>query len=337
MPASVPAGLTDAPLPPSLFPLLRMLGDGRVHSGEALAHALGVSRASINNLMHAAAGAGLTFHAIPGKGYCLEAPFDWLDADALARSLAAAGADFVLDLHDQLPSTNSHLMAAAQRGAPHRSVTYCAHQHAGRGRRGRAWLSGVGGGITFSVLWRLEGGINQAAALSLAVGLALVRALGHAHPLQLKWPNDVLAGFRKLAGILVEVQGDALGPAWAVIGIGINQRMADAVREHIDQAVTSLDEIGLSLPRTEILARVLLQLDLVLTEFENSGFAPLADEWNARHAYHGRRVALHLPDGSHIEGEVSGVDAEGALHLLLPQGGQRRFHVGELRMRPVRG
>ena len=336
---SVPApiGLPDAPLPTALFPLLRLLDDGRVHSGEALARALGVSRASIHNLMQAAEAAGLAFHALPGKGYRLTEAYDWLDTEALGRALAAAGADFHLEVHDQLASTNSHLMAQALAGAPHRTVCYCSHQYAGRGRRGRAWLSGLGGGITFSVLWRLEGGIGQASALSLAVGLAVARALEHERPLQLKWPNDILAGFRKLAGILVEIQGDALGPAWAVIGIGINQRMADSVREHIDQAVASLTEIEVALTRTEILARVLLQLDRTLAQFEITGFASLAEDWNARHAYHGRRVALHLPDGSRVEGDVAGVDAQGALRLRLAGGGESRFHAGELRMRPLHG
>ena len=337
LPVPAPAGRPDGPLPTALFSLLRLLGDGRVHSGEDLARALGVSRASVNNLMHAAEAAGLAFSALPGKGYRLAESFDWLDADALAKTLAAANAHFVLDVHDQLPSTNSRLMAEALRGAPHRSVSYCAHQYAGRGRRGRPWLSGLGGGITFSVLWRLEGGINQAAALSLAVGLALVRALGTERPLQLKWPNDVLADFHKLAGVLVEIQGDVLGPACAVIGIGINQQLAPAVRQHIDQAVTSLAEIGVTLPRTAILGRVLLELNHTLIQFEAAGFAPFAAEWNALHAYQGRRVALHLPDGGRMEGEVAGVDAEGALRLALPQGGERRFHAGELRMRPLRG
>ena len=333
--APAPVGLPDAPLPAALFPLLRLVGDARVHSGEELARALGVSRASIHNLMQAAEAAGLAFHALPGKGYRLTEPFDWLDAETLARALATAGADFHLDVHDQLASTNSHLMAQALAGAPHRTVCYCSHQHAGRGRRGRAWLSGLGSGITFSVLWRLEGGIGQAAALSLAVGLAVARALEHERPLQLKWPNDILAGFRKLAGILVEIQGDALGPAWAVIGIGINRRMPDTVREHIDQAVTGLQDIGPALTRTEILAHVLIQLDRTLAQFETAGFAPLAQDWNARHAYHGRRVALLLPDGGRIEGQVAGVDAQGALRLRLPEGGESRFHAGELRMRPL--
>jgi BirA family biotin operon repressor/biotin-[acetyl-CoA-carboxylase] ligase len=131
--------------------------------------------------------------------------------------------------HDQLASTNATLLHWAAHAAPQRSLVCAEWQGQGRGRRGRSWQSGLGDGLTFSYLWRSARPAAQLSGLSLAVGVALVeglRAFGLIHA-QVKWPNDILIGGAKLAGVLIELASDSLSndvlaPCSAVIGIGLN-------------------------------------------------------------------------------------------------------------------
>jgi BirA family biotin operon repressor/biotin-[acetyl-CoA-carboxylase] ligase len=319
----------------ALFPLLRRLSDGRFHSGEALAQAFGLSRASIFNMMAQAEAMGLAVHAVRGRGYRLAEPVEWLDADTIARDLGEMAGSYALHLHDSLASTNAALMAAALDSAPDGTLVCAEHQPAGKGRRGRGWHSVPGGSLTFSVLWRFETGLQSMAGLSLAAGLAIARAINRhsAHPVQLKWPNDVLAGYRKLAGVLVEVQGDMHGAAFAVVGIGLNVRLNAAQRDAIDRAVVDLAELGVTAGRNRILADCLRELHAVTQIFRTQGFAALREEWEALDAYAGRPVILTLAESHTRTGVAAGVDASGA--LLLRDGGSlpRAYSGGEVSLR----
>jgi BirA family biotin operon repressor/biotin-[acetyl-CoA-carboxylase] ligase len=165
----------------------------------------------------------------------------------------------------------------------------------------------VGGSLTFSVLWRFETGLQSLAGLSLAVGLAVARAVNRhsRHPARLKWPNDVLVDYRKLAGILVEVQGDMHGAAFAVVGIGLNVRLNEAQRDVVDQAVIDLTEMGVTVGRNQLLADCLQELHAVLTLFRRHGFAALREDWLALDAYAGRAVTLSLPNARSVQGLAS--------------------------------
>lgn len=317
---------------PLSFSVLRLLSHEEFRSGEEIAARLGVSRASVCNALAEVEAWGLEVHRLRGRGYRLARPLDWLDAQEVAGVSSGAFSVTVVDVVD---STNSALLRAAAEGAPHRSCLVAELQTAGRGRRGRPWHSALGGGLTFSVLWRFQAGIAELPGLSLAVGVALhraVRELG-AGDAALKWPNDLVHGWRKLGGILVELQGDALGPTTAVIGVGLNVRLG-GVRERIDQAVTDLETVlGGAPPRSRLLGRVLSHLGEALKTFEQKGFGPFRAEWEAAHAYHGRLVRLILPSGEKREGVVAGVADDGA--LLLRDGVRLvRFGSGEISLRP---
>ncbi|MEW6591549.1 MAG: biotin--[acetyl-CoA-carboxylase] ligase [Pseudomonadota bacterium] len=319
----------------ALFPILRRLSDGRFHSGEALAEAYGLSRATICNVMAQAEAMGLNVHAVRGRGYRLSEPVEWLDAETIRHALGEAAPAYTLTLHDVLPSTNTALMAAALDGAPDGTLVCTEHQPAGKGRRGRAWHAVPGGSLTFSVLWRFDGGLQAMAGLSLAVGLAIARAVsGHSrHPIQLKWPNDVLAGYRKLAGVLVEVQGDMHGAAFAVVGVGLNVRLSARQRDAIDRAVIDLAELGVTAGRNRILADCLRELHSVMTLFRREGFAALREDWQALDAYAGRPVVLSLAEAFSVSGVAAGVDASGALLLQGTGPGVQAYSGGELSLR----
>jgi BirA family biotin operon repressor/biotin-[acetyl-CoA-carboxylase] ligase len=318
-------------LTPLTFRCLRRLSDGEFVSGGALARALGVSRTSIWNALQGLEACGVEVLRLHGRGYRLAAPIDWLDPVQISRHLGVHAEAYELHVTDSVESTNTALLEQAVAGARSGLVLAAELQTRGRGRRGRTWHTGLGGALTFSVLWRFEQGAGALAGLGLAVGVALVRAL---HSLgvdeaMLKWPNDILLRYQKLAGTLVEIQGDVLGPSLAIVGIGINFRLDEATRGRIDQAVTDLVAAGAPRDRNRVLGRVLAHLAEVLQAFSAHGFGPLRKQWESYHVYANRSVSVRLPDGGREEGAVAGVSDDGAL-LLQTSTGLRRFHSGEV-------
>ncbi|MBW8327841.1 MAG: biotin--[acetyl-CoA-carboxylase] ligase [Thiobacillus sp.] len=319
----------------ALFPILRRLSDGRFHSGQALAAEFGLSRSSIFNVLAQAEAMGLTIHAVRGRGYRLPEPVEWLDGTVIAQHLGPTAEVYTIHVLDSVDSTNTSLMAAALNGAADGTLFCSEHQLSGKGRRGRLWHSVPGGSLTFSTLWRFDSGLQSLAGLSLAVGLAIARAVNrHSCPLaRLKWPNDVLVDYRKLAGILVEVQGDMHGAAFAVVGIGLNVRLNAVQRDAVDQAVVDLAEMGVTVGRNQLLADCLLELHAVLTRFRRDGFAALRGEWQALDAYAGKAVALTLPDARSVQGVASGVDETGAFLLRDADSTLIPYSGGEISLR----
>jgi len=317
--------------------VLRRLADGEFHSGEALARALEVSRASVWHAVRELGAAGLEIYKVHGRGYRLQQPLTLLDRASIERQLGADAGRFTLDIRDTVDSTNTRLLERAAAGAASGTVLAAEWQPGGRGRLGREWHAGVGEALTFSLLWRFARGAGALSGLSLAVGSALGRALEAegAAAIGLKWPNDVLWRGRKLAGILIEIAGDAQGPTAAVIGVGVNVRLSDATRARIGQPAVDLETVcGAAPDRNRLLARVLAELAATLDTFARDGFAPLRAEWQRRHAHQGKRVTLMFPDGSRQAGRAGGVAEDGSF-LLETRAGTKRYHSGEITLRPA--
>ena len=321
------------------FHVLRRLADGDFHSGAALARALGVSRGTVWNAVRAIDAAGLRVYKVRGRGYKLSAAVSLLDRESIVRHAGVCATRYVIDLVDTAASTNTLLMQRAADGAPSGSVLAAEWQQRGRGRMGRSWHAGLGGALTFSVLWRFNHGAHALSGLSLAAGVALIRALLQlgAQDALLKWPNDVLWRGQKLAGMLIEMQGDALGPSAVVIGIGLNVRLSEEVKSRIDQPAADLETAcERPLDRSRVLAVVLGQLADVLDRFSQEGFAPLRDEWQRHHAHQGRTVAVKLPSGKIEHGIALGAADDGAL-LFQTGDAVRRLHSGELSLHEAGG
>jgi BirA family biotin operon repressor/biotin-[acetyl-CoA-carboxylase] ligase len=319
---------------PLTFSLLRLLADGEFHSGEVLARQLEVSRASVNNALQGIEQYGLTLFSVRGRGYRLIESPAWLDAERMRASLRTPEV-FHIAILDTAASSNTSLLQRAAQGIPGGSVLALEWQSAGRGRLGRTWHSGLGNALTFSLLWRFESGISALSGLSLGVGVALMRALRKLDVTAagLKWPNDVLNDQGKLAGILIEAQGDMLGPSLVVIGIGLNLRLPPSVAQRIDQPVSDLAQSMEALPeRNRLLALLLQELADMLARFAAQGFAPLRAEWESYHVYQDRSVRMLLPDGSQVAGIVRGVTDEGALRVET-QHGMQVFNAGEISLR----
>ena len=300
---------------PHTLEVLRLLEDGEFHSGETLGRALGITRGSVSNALADVDTLGLTVYKVHGRGYRLVTPVQWLSRDRIVRHLGRQAARFDIDVLDQTGSTNTDMLDRAARGARSGCVLAAEVQTRGRGRRGRDWYSSPGGALTFSILWRFEQGAGFLSGLSLVVGVALARVLRKhgAADVMLKWPNDLLWRHLKLAGILIELAGDALGPTVAVIGVGINLRLPESVKARIDQPVVDLAKIGVEEDRNRLFAEILGELHSVLMEFSAEGFAPFREEWDRLHVYHDKMVRVRMPDKSEIEGRVQGAADDGAL------------------------
>lgn len=328
--------------------LLHILADGEFHSGEILARQLCVSRASVFNALADVAEYGVELQRIRGRGYRLARPWQRLEHAEIAHWLGDAAAQFDIEILPQAASSNTLLLQRAGQGAanadaPAGSVLAVELQTAGRGRLGRAWRSGLGSTLTFSLLWRFDCGLNALSGLSLAVGVAIARALDKlgAQEVRLKWPNDILIApgkpgdqfkpgdWRKLGGVLIEAQGDMLGPSAVVIGIGLNYSLPENLADRIDQPAGALNEICRDMPtRNRLLAAVLRELDGALRQFAQQGFAAFSDEWERYHVHQGQPVQLRLADGSVASGIARGVGENGELRLETAQG-IRQFNSGE--------
>jgi BirA family biotin operon repressor/biotin-[acetyl-CoA-carboxylase] ligase len=320
---------------PLTIQLLRLLCHREFRSGQDLARAAGRSRARVCQALNDAEALGVHLHRLPGKGYRLASPLSLLDPPTIQAALPP-GNPFLLEVVDEIGSTNSALLTALQRGEDvHGRVLAAERQTAGRGRMGREWVSRFGGSLTFSFGWRFEQCAAALSGLSLAIGVALAQGLGGMGygGVRLKWPNDLLHTHRKLGGVLLEIAGDALGPTTVVVGVGINVALPAAARVDIPQAVVDLSELADAPPdRNRLLAGLLTHLAPACEQFGKAGFRAFADISQGLHAYHGRPVRLSEPGGAVSEGVVEGVDETGAL-LFSSQGARRRLLAGEISLR----
>ncbi|MFZ4534997.1 biotin--[acetyl-CoA-carboxylase] ligase [Propionivibrio sp.] len=261
-----------------------------------------------------------------------------IDPVRLQTLLGEARGRFDVDSLVECESTNTVLLVRAAQGAPAGSVIVTDRQTDGRGSRGRRWFASPESSLTFSVLWRFDGGLDRLAGLSLAVGVAVVQALEAcgASGIRLKWPNDILLGNAKLGGILVELQSEP-GCALAVIGIGLNLSLPESIGERDDFTLppAALDEILFPLPeRHALFAQLLIELAHVFDRFSSGGFAELRNQWQALHAWQDRPVCL-LRDGRvEKEGICRGADVDGAL-LVLTAAGIERCLSGDLSLRAL--
>jgi BirA family transcriptional regulator, biotin operon repressor / biotin---[acetyl-CoA-carboxylase] ligase len=318
--------------------LIRTLADGHFHSGETLGLLLGVSRAAVwKRLRQLKNEYGLEVDAVKGRGYRLREPLDLLNVSVVQGHLSQQGVTtpVPLRLHLAIPSTNSWLMQQATAGAVSGTVCLAEYQTAGKGRHGRQWVSPFGRNIYLSLLWRFDLTPTQLAGLSLASAIGVLRALRELNCVGagLKWPNDILWEQRKLAGLLLEVSGEAGGPSQVVIGVGLNTWLGDEGRE-IGQPWVDLSSIPnmVRFSRNQLAAVLIRQLRKVAECYEQEGLAGFIDEWHRYDLLIGRQVevrsANHYQRGEHL-----GIAPSGALRLSV-DGVERQFHAGEVSLRP---
>ena len=232
-------------------------------------------------------------------------------------------------------STNADLLAAAaQLREP--TLLVAENQTAGRGRAGRTWQSEPGATLTFSLAWKFALPPQALIGLPLAVGVVIAETLARFDvDARLKWPNDVLQGGDKMAGVLIETAPAAqFESIWVVIGIGINVLMPETLAARIGRPVGAA--ANLRQRREEVLAALTDNLCTALELFERHGFAVFAERWNQLHAWRGMPVVV-IDHGQVLHrGAAWGVDAQG--HLLLDTAeGRVAVVAGDVSLRNMSG
>lgn len=316
----------------SLRRLLYCLADGQPHSGESLGQRLGVSRAAIWKQVKQAQLLGLPVRSHKRAGYQLASAMTLLDAETINTQLADPVRSMLpgIVVLFQVDSTNNEALKRLGEGLDAPFAVLAEMQSAGRGRRGRHWYSPFGGSVYLTVGWRCGRGLAALEGLSLVVGLVLLRSLQRlgATELALKWPNDVMWRQQKLAGILIEVQGDPAGECQVAIGVGLNVEVpvlpGDTQQAAIEQPWTDLSAVLRAcqqpLPdRNALVAALLNELLPTLQDMEASGFASYRDEWQAHDYCRGK--ILQVNQGTElVSGRGMGVDRQGAYRIETPKG-----------------
>ena len=318
------------------FDILKTLGDGRFHSGEQLGAALGVTRTAVWKHLQALGELGLDIYAVPGKGYRLASTLELLQRDVILKNMTEETRALIseLELHMHLNSTNSYLTSKAAEGLSSGYACMAEYQSAGRGRRGRAWVSPFAANIYLSLLWRFTTNPAAISGLGLVAGVAVARALRQIglEDIGLKWPNDVVWRGKKLAGTLLEMAGESFGPINVVIGVGLNVRMPSSAGTQIDQAWVDLEmALGRPVSRNNVAGMLLHHLSSALQEFQAKGLAPFLDEWRQQDMITGKTIRLLLPHET-LTGTVKGIDHNGAL-LLQSKGIVSSYMAGEVSVR----
>ena len=318
--------------------IIEQLADGCFHSGESLARLLGVSRTAVwKHLQRISGNLQLDIHAVRGRGYRLGQPLELLSPQAIASAIATSRRSVLggLDVFDSLASTNGFLAARIDQWDGAARACLAEQQTAGRGRRGRHWISPFGANLYLSLHWRFDLAMADLNGFSLASGVAVARALERLGlgGTCLKWPNDVHVGGRKIGGVLVEIFGPTSGPVSAVIGVGVNYDMPEAAGRTIDQAWTDVRRSmgAAQVSRNRLAGLVIDELLKTAGLFQREGWPAFQTAWNEYDRYVGLEVEVDTGRGR-VAGVYKGVDADGGVRLAK---GARTsvFHAGDVSLR----
>jgi BirA family biotin operon repressor/biotin-[acetyl-CoA-carboxylase] ligase len=313
--------------------ILSLLADGDCHSGSEIGRRIGVSRAAVWKQLQKLVDIGLDLESVKGKGYRLVDGFEALSREAIYRFLNPAAQEYLseLEVFSSIESTNIHAMSRVSEGGAKGYACLAEYQSAGKGRRGRQWISPFGHNVYLSLVWEFDGGVSQLEGLSLAVGVAIAQSLQEIglERVALKWPNDVLLDQSKLGGILLEMQGDPSGACQVVIGVGINVRMKAATV--IDQPWTSVAAYLSDVSRNELTGSLLNNLIVMLIAYESAGFAKFQSSWERLDAFRNEKVEI-VSGSSRVRGVANGVYPNGALRLMV-DGVAQPIYGGEVSLR----
>ncbi|MBG2804192.1 bifunctional biotin--[acetyl-CoA-carboxylase] ligase/biotin operon repressor BirA [Proteus sp. WDL240414] len=307
---------------PTPLLLIELLADGNIHSGEQLGESLGMTRAGINKHIQTLRSWGIDVQTVAGKGYQLDAPMNLLNVDSVNKNIKGEPASVI----PVIDSTNQYLI---QRISELKSGDVCIaeYQSAGRGRRGRQWISPFGRNLYLSMYWKLDQGPAAAIGLSLVVGVIMAEVLQKlgADGVKVKWPNDLYLNDKKLSGILVELTGKTGDVAHIVTGIGINIAMSKNQNEAINQQWINLEQVGIKIDRNELACEITNALRDAFVQFEKQGLSVFIERWKRLDNFMDRRVKLIIGE-KEIFGIAKGINDQGA--LLLEQDGKIIPYIG---------
>ena len=318
--------------------LIKSLAAGQFVSGQLLGEQLGISRTAIAKHIKALTDIGLDIYSVTGKGYKLAQPMTLLEKEKITSLIDTPHGKLhdlpLVEVHNIIDSTNDYLMRRLPNQVTTGQVCLAEYQSAGRGRRGRQWISPFGSQIYLSMYWYLEQGLSAAMGLSLVTALAVSDAIkAHSNvQVQLKWPNDIYLDGVKLAGILIDLEGQALEPSHCVIGIGLNLHMPEEAGKLIEQKWTDLKSHSkVEIDRNALSAQLISCLRQRLNQYQQVGLTSMLDEWHTHDAFLNKRVKL-ITGERVTQGICRGVNNQGAL-LLEVNGQIKPVYGGEVSLR----
>ena len=312
---------------------LRDAGEGSV-SGAELSQNLGVSRAAVWARIEELRGLGYQIEASPHLGYRFLSAPDVLHADDLMSRLGRTrviGRD--IRVFESTTSTNDVVEKLARDGVKEGVVVFAEAQTRGRGRLGRKWISPAGKGLWFSVLLRPSLPPQALTQVTVASATALRRAIESQTGLkaEIKWPNDILIGGRKVAGVLTELSAELDQVKYAILGIGVDVNLSPGdFPSELKKLATSLKaEAGRLIPRAELAVAALTELDVDYGRVLAGDFAALADEWEGHCTTIGRELSIRTGERV-VRGRAEALSEEGALLVRTEHGHLERIVVGDV-------
>ncbi|WP_076417804.1 bifunctional biotin--[acetyl-CoA-carboxylase] ligase/biotin operon repressor BirA [Colwellia sp. UCD-KL20] len=314
--------------------LINKLASGEFISGQTLGDEIGVSRTAISKQIKSLTEMGLDIFSVTGKGYKLVSPIELLDKEFIVKELAAKKIHCMVETHNIIDSTNDYLMRRIPNHVQNAQVCIAEYQSAGRGRRGRQWISPFGSHIYMSMYWSISQGMTAAMGLNTIVALAISDAINSLYQInvQLKWPNDIYLDGLKLAGILIDLEGTPNESCHAVIGIGLNLNMPDKSGGQVDQPWTDLQQhTSININRNELAATIIQYLTYRLEQHKVSGLEKMVNEWNKLDYFYDQPVTL-ITGNNQTHGICKGINDQGAL-LLLIDSNIKVIYGGEVSLR----
>ncbi|MGB1262859.1 MAG: bifunctional biotin--[acetyl-CoA-carboxylase] ligase/biotin operon repressor BirA [Cognaticolwellia sp.] len=314
--------------------LIKKLVQGAFLSGQALGEELGVSRAAISKHIAALQEMGFDIFSVTGKGYRLAEPIELLDEARIVAHLQQQNINSKVEVHNLIDSTNSYLMRRLPNQNVPGQVCIAEYQSAGRGRRGRQWVSPFGSHIYMSMYWYLEQGMSAAMGLSVVAALAISDAIKALYQVdvELKWPNDIYFNGVKLAGILIDLEAQAMEPCHCVIGIGLNIKMPAKSAELVDQPWIDLaSALGVDIDRNLLAAHMMAALVKRLNTHSETGISTMLSQWHQQDFYLNKPVVLVTGEKT-TRGICRGINAQGAL-MLEVNGQVSPVYGGEVSLR----
>ena len=310
-----------------MIALLSALSDGKKHFYTDLCQELSVTKQQLAEDLQQLDQQGIEICCEADGCYWLAAA-ELLDRAFLTKNLPHQQ----LLIQPVIDSTNQYLLNNLPK-LSNNSVCLAEYQFAGRGRRGRQWLSPFAGQVIMSY-YRIFSTNCDISGLSLAVGMAVAQALTelNLHSVQLKWPNDIWLNGKKLGGILIEMKHNPhLAQNQVVIGLGLNVNLPKKIV--VDQPITMVSEQQ-NINRNLLIVKLIQHLAQALTLFEQQGLSAFISQWRQYDAFYQKKVKLLLENQS-IIGIEQGINAKGELLLNTEDNQQLSFSIGEISLRPI--
>lgn len=308
-------------------------------SGQQLCEKFGVSRTAVWKVIRQLEEEGYKIEAVRNKGYRLTGEADVITQAELQSMLQTRWIGNRLEYFDETDSTNIRARKLAEEGAPHGTLVVADSQSAGKGRRGRAWISPKGVGIWMSLVLRPPIRPADASMLTLVAGMAVVKGVRKSTGLKamIKWPNDAILSGKKICGILTEMSTEEDRIRYVITGIGINVNVSSFPEEIAEKATSLKEELGEAVKRSLVIAAVAEAFEEFYDSFlKTHDMSCLMEDYNKALVNRNRQVTV-LDSRGQYQGRALGIDPEGSLLVQRRDGTVESVISGEVSVRGIYG